>query len=100
MNTPKKSSITITSHAKQRLSERLPQVPKTQWEQLVYNARYKGLTDNQINGETKNWVSTTFKKDNSTQLRFYKNSVFIFSGNTHHCRTLVTVVNCPQENCI
>jgi hypothetical protein len=98
MNAPKKSAITITSHAKQRLSERLPQIPKSQWEQLAYNARYKGLTDNQlqttneIDSNTKSWVFNTFKKDNSTQLRLYKDTVFVFSGNSHHCRTLVTVV--------
>jgi hypothetical protein len=96
-NIAKKTSITITRHAQQRIIERAPHIPQKQHLDFSYNARYKGIPDNHFCGEFKNWLACAYRQNNSTQIRVYKNYVFVFSGNNHKSRTLVTVIPVKEQ---
>lgn len=101
------SKIVITTHAMQRIKERTDFVQKQDIKRFVANARYKGVhlnlisfnncNDFGISKEAYNYIKKHFFKcDNHNKLIYYKNSVFVFSGNKS--RTLVTVVNLDKEN--
>ena len=100
MNHINMKKIEITEHARQRLMERLPEVNVNQYSQVVQYARYKGKTEYDLKKENPKFASALlrrFRKDNSTEIRVYKNCVFIFFGTKHHARRLKTVVNIPQH---
>lgn len=91
--------IEITAHAKQRLAERMPEIQPRDYERMVQAARYKGLTRYELFKENPKFAQEVFKrfrKNNSTEVRVYKDHVFIFCGNKGHSRTLRTVVDIPQ----
>lgn len=101
------SKINITSHAMQRIKERTDFSQKQDIKKFVSNARYKGVHVNLISPEncmsygisvdTYKYIRSHFKQsNNSNKILYYKNSVFVFSGNKS--RTLVTVVNLNKEN--
>ena len=88
--------ISITSHARQRLAERMPDVHRDCYNGLVHTARYSGLTLSDLEKEAPElavYIAQQFKGDNSTQIRYYRKCVFIFKGNKHKSHTLVTVIN-------
>jgi hypothetical protein len=91
--------INITVHARQRLSERMPEIAPRDYEKVVQMARYKGKTKHELYKENPQFATAVFqrfKQNNSTEVRVYKDHVFIFCGNKGHSRTLKTVVNIPQ----
>jgi hypothetical protein len=91
--------IEITTHAKQRLSERMPEINPRDYERMVQSARYRGLTEHELFKESPKFAKEVFKrfhKNNSTEVRFYKDHIFIFCGNKGHSRTLRTVVDVPE----
>ena len=91
--------IEITAHARQRLSERMPDIQPRDYERMVQSARYKGKTKYDLLKDNPKFAQEVFKrfrKNNSTEVRVYKDHVFIFCGNKGHSRTLRTVVNIPQ----
>lgn len=92
----KKGKISITSHARQRLSERLPEINSSNYNSFVSAARYNGKSVGQlmwINPQVADYIKSHFKDNNSTKLKFYRDCLFVFSGDSHKARTLVTVVN-------
>ena len=99
MQHSQKRKIEITAHAKQRLSERMPDVQPRDYERMAQSARYNGKTKQDLLRENPKFaraVFSRFGKSNSTVIRVYKDHVFIFCGNKGHSRTLRTVVNIPQ----
>ena len=91
--------IEITAHAKQRLLERMPEINPKDYDRVVQSARYKGKTRHDLFKENPKFAHEVFKrfhKNNSTEVRVYKDRVFVFCGNKGHSRTLRTVVNIPQ----
>lgn len=91
--------IEITAHARQRLLERMPDVQPADYDRIVKAARYNGKTQYDLLKENPAFAKEVFKrfhKNNSTQVRVYKDHVFIFCGNKGHSRTLRTVVDIPQ----
>ena len=94
-----RKKIEITTHAKQRLSERMPNIQPRDYERVVQSARYCGKTQNDLLKESPKFAKEVFKrfgKNKSTEIRVYKDCVFIFCGNKGHSRTLRTVINIPQ----
>ena len=94
-----RKKIEITNHARQRLSERMPEIQPRDYEKVVQSARYNGKTKHDLLKENPRFAQEVFKrfhKNNSTEVRVYKDHVFIFCGNKGHSRTLRTVVNIPQ----
>ena len=92
--------IEITEHARQRLMERMPEINIKQYNQIVQCARYKGKTEYDLRKENPifaNALLKRFRRDNSTEIRVYKDHVFVFFGNNRHARTLKTVVNIPPH---
>ena len=99
MQNIKMKKIEITAHAKQRLLERMPEIQPRDYERVAQSARYKGKTKYDLLKENPKFAQEVFRrfhKNNSTEVRVYKNRVFIFCGNKGHSRTLRTVVNIPQ----
>ena len=93
-------TISITSHAKSRLRERLPSVHPKNYVRIVHAARYTGLTLSELNLHSPaiaNYVRKSFCSDKTCQLRYYSNCIFVFRGNRGHARTLVTVVDLPNN---
>lgn len=96
----KRSKIQIYAHAKRRLSERVKYVRSCDYNGFVNTARYSGMTlyDLSIDKpQIASYIRKNFKTDNSSQIRFYKGCVFLFSGNKGKAHTLVTVVNLMDE---
>lgn len=96
----KMKKIEITEHARQRLMERMPEVDSSQYAQVVQCARYKGKTASQLKKENPQFAKALMKrfyKDNSTEIRVYRNHVFIFFGSHGHSRRLKTVVDIPKH---
>ena len=88
--------ISITQHAKQRLAERVPEIRACDYNSFVSSARYNGKSIAELkdsNPRMADYISSNFGWDNSTKIKFYRNCAFVFSGNSHKARTLVTVVN-------
>lgn len=99
MQHSQKRKIEITAHAKQRLSERMPDIQPRDYERTAQSARYNGKTRYDLFKENPKFAQAVFKrfgKNNSTEIRVYKDHVFIFCGNKGHSRTLRTVVDIPQ----
>ena len=99
MSSMQMKKIEITAHAKQRLLERIPEIPPRDYDRVVQSARYKGKTQHELLQENPKFAREVFKrfrKNNSTEVRVYKDHVFIFCGNKGHSRTLRTVVDIPQ----
>ena len=91
--------IEITAHAKQRLSERMPDLNFKDYDRIVQLARYKGLTEYELSKDNPKFAREVFKRfscNKSTEIRVYKDHVFIFCGNKGHSRTLRTIVDIPQ----
>ena len=91
--------IEITAHAKQRLLERMPEIQPADFNRIAKEARYNGKTYQALLKENPKFAKAVFKRfyaNNSTEVRVYKNCVFIFCGNKGHSRTLRTVVNIPR----
>lgn len=91
--------IDITMHARQRLSERMPEIQPKDYDKVAQIARYKGKTEHDLYRENPVFAKAVFQRfrqNNSTEVRVYKDRVFIFCGNKGHSRTLRTVVNIPQ----
>ena len=90
-----RSRIIITKHARERLGERFPNICSCEYQQFVSAARYKGLSFSEMlrkSGEKAYEIFNRFHYNNSTKLKYYKDAIFVFSGNHHGCHTLVTVV--------
>lgn len=99
MNNIHRKRIEITAHAKQRLAERMPEIQRHDYERVVQSARYNGKTQHDLFKENPKFAQAVFKrfgKNHSTEIRVYKDHVFIFCGNKGHSRTLRTVVDIPQ----
>lgn len=95
----KRKKIEITAHAKQRLSERMPEIQPRDYNRVVQLARYNGKTKHELYLENPAFAKAVFQRfrqNNSTEVRVYKDCVFIFCGNKGHSRTLRTVVNIPR----
>lgn len=91
--------IEITAHAKQRLSERMSEIQLKDYNKVVQAARYNGKTKQELLKENPAFAKAVFQRfhqNNSTEIRVYKDHVFIFCGNKGHSRTLRTVVDIPQ----
>lgn len=91
-----RSKISITHHAKQRLSERVPEIHPCNYNSFVSSARYNGQSIAELRSSNPliaNYISSNFNWGNSTKVKYYKNCAFVFSGNSHKAHTLVTVVN-------
>ena len=91
--------IEITAHAKQRFAERMPDINPKDYSAVAQSARYRGKTKSQLLISDPQFATALFKRfrgDNSTEIRVYKNHIFIFCGNKGHSRTLKTVVDIPQ----
>ena len=74
--------------------------PACDYNGFVNTARYSGMTlyDLSIDKpQIASYIRKNFKTDNSSQIRFYKGCVFLFSGNKGKAHTLVTVVNLMDE---
>ena len=97
----KRAKIEITYHAKQRLAERVPDIHPSNYTQFVMSARYNGapIGDFNNNPEMLEYLYKYFRSDNSTQLRVYRDCVFVFRGNKGKARTLVTVVKMHEQYC-
>lgn len=94
--------IEITTHAKQRLKERMPTIHPKNYYGIVRAARYQGLTECFLRANHPQLAQYIFSRfhgnqSQSTEIRVYKNYVFIFCGNHGHSRTLRTVVDIPQQ---
>ena len=99
MKQMQRKKIEITTHAKQRLLERMPEVDPRDYDRMVQSARYNGKTEHELFLENPKFAKAVFKRfrqNNSTEVRVYKNHVFIFCGNKGHSRTLRTIVDIPQ----
>lgn len=96
-----KGRINITSHARQRLFERLPEIHPNNYNSFVNSARYNGESMNQLILTSPNiakYIVSHFSANNSTKFKYYRNCLFVFSGNKHKARTLVTVINISNSN--
>lgn len=71
--------IVISRHARTRLEQRLPQVDKRQYNQIVNNARYSGKTLSEVSAQCANYIRS-ITKSNATAIRIYKDAVFVFRG--------------------
>ena len=94
-----RKNIEITAHAKQRLAERMPEIQPKDYGRVAQAARYNGLTKYELLKENPKFAHEVFRRfhqNNSTEVRVYKDHVFIFCGNKGHSRTLKTVVDIPQ----
>ena len=99
MNNIRMKKIEITAHARQRLLERMPEIQPADYNRIAKEARYNGKTQSILLKENPVFAKEVFKRfyaNNSTQVRVYKDHVFIFCGNKGHSRTLRTVVDIPQ----
>ena len=99
MHNIRMKKIEITGHARQRLLERMPEIQPADYNRLAKEARYNGKTHSILLKENPAFAKEVFKRfhaNNSTQIRIYKDHVFIFCGNKGHSRTLRTVVDIPQ----
>ena len=84
MNYSQMKKIEITAHARQRLSERMPEIQPRDYDKVVQSARYKGKTKHDLLKENPKFAQAVFKrfqKNHSTEVRVYKDHVFIFCGN-------------------
>ena len=94
---PGSKNIKLTEHAKMRIGERAPHIPKKQYRQWVYNARYKGLSFSQMCPQLQKWVKHSVHLGaHMTGARIYQNYLFVFCGNNQHSRTLVTMYPVPE----
>lgn len=96
----KYGKIKITTHARQRLKERMPEINPSNYNQVVQAARYKGLTRSDLEKNyprLAKYIKQRFRYNNSTEIRVYKNCVFIFCGDNHHSRSLRTVVDIHES---
>ena len=92
--------IKITKHARQRLQERMPEINSSNYAQVVQTARYKGETEGSLrktNPKFAKYISQRFYGNKSTEIRVYKNHVFVFFGSKGHSRVLKTVVDIPEK---
>lgn len=90
----KRENIKITNHARLRLRERVKTHNFRNWEQLVKKARYEGKSFYNMSDEDYDWCQTHIKNlTNSSYVSIYNGFVYIFGGNNHHARTLITVLN-------
>ena len=92
--------IRITKHARQRLQERMPEIDSSNYAQVVQAARYKGETEGSLkktNPKFAKYISQRFYGNKSTEIRVYKNHVFVFFGSKGHSRVLKTVVDIPEK---
>lgn len=100
MNNMKKKKIEITAHAKLRLAERMPEIQSRDYNRVAQSARYYGQTKHELLQKSPKFAYELFKrfrKNNSTEIRVYKDHVFIFCGTKGHSRTLRTVVDIPKN---
>ena len=75
--------VDLTYHAKQRMAERMPDIQQKDYEKIAQSARYKGKTKYDLlkeNPKFANAIFQRFKANNSTEVRVYKDHVFIFCG--------------------
>lgn len=98
MRYSEKRKVKLTSHAKQRMEERLPHIQKRDYEKFVQGARYKGLSvdDPKLDDKIRRFVSSHYRTNNSGQMIVYRGYIFIFCGDGHHARTLRTVNKLPE----
>lgn len=95
-----RNRIKITTHAKQRLRERLPEVHPNNYQTLVSAARYRGTPVEYLiyfDPMLLDYVENHFDDDNITHLRYYHGCIFVFRGPKRKGRVLVTVVNIAKN---
>ena len=100
MNNVRMKKIEITSHARQRMAERMPEVKPCDYDKIAKAARYEGITQYQLSQTNPRLAKSIFQRfhwNNSTQVRIYKDHAFIFCGNKGHSRTLRTVIDIPKH---
>lgn len=89
-------NITITNHAMMRLKQRVGTYGNYRsWQDLVKAARYNGATYFTMTQEQYDYVVNHFDKNKFTasmSIRFFEGCFYVFRGNNHHSRTLVTVI--------
>lgn len=96
-NRPSKKDIKITEHAKLRIGERAPHIPRSEYKQWVYNARYKGIPFDAMPPELQRWVRTSLHLGpKMIGARVYQNYLFLFRGNSGKAKTLVTMYPIPE----
>lgn len=89
--------IEITQHAKQRFKERFPDLCIKNLQTIASKARYEGFQDQEFEGEFRRFLESVTHKDVSTQIRISNGKIFVFKGNSGHCRTLLTLYPVPPE---
>lgn len=95
-----RGKVEITTHAKQRLAERMPNIHPSNYYDMVRAARYKGESKSSLwktNPRLAQYICQRFYSNHSTEVRVYKDHVFVFAGNHGHSRTLKTVVNIHEK---
>ena len=91
------SSIIITKHAEDRLAERAPHIPKSQWRRWVYKARYAEISFWGMPEDLRRWIEHKFKigGPNKKGIRLYDGYLFLFRGN--HARSFLTLYLLPER---
>ena len=94
-NYQNRKKVKVTVHARSRLSTRCSQFQPNDYVSIATAARYNGKTIPNLPIKQARWVAKHFcYKFNTSQIRVYKNVVFIFAGS--HSRTLITVYRLPN----
>ena len=92
----KTKEIKITDHAMKRLKERVGSYDGyNSWDHLVKTARYYGKNHIEMTKEQFEYVIHHFDRSkftNSMAIRYFSGFFYVFRGNNHHARTLVTVI--------
>ena len=94
-----RKKISITKHAELRMMERMPDVRKKQYQQIVNTARYRGEATARLMAkypEIMQFVKSR-KMSNSTVIRLYNDFVFVFKGCENNSRTLITLYPLPED---
>ena len=92
----KRSKLIISDHALDRIKERFPNISVKNIDAFVSAARYCGKsldTIKRTDVKLYNFLKNRYAKNHSTKIILYKNGIFVFSGQGHKARTLITAVN-------
>lgn len=89
-----RKKVKITFHARERLKERCKEFNPIDYINIATSARYRGAKVENLSKKEQAWLKHHFNlRYRSSQIRIYKDVIFIFAGN--HSRTLITVYKMP-----
>ena len=90
-----RKKVKITFHARERLKERCKEFNSIDYINIATSARYRGSKVEELSKKERAWLKHHFNlRYRSSQIRIYKDVIFIFAGN--HSRTLITVYKMPE----